>query len=351
MRVGIPDYRLPPDVLDREIERILEAGVELKLNHKVDNLQSLFDEGYEAVFVGVGAHSSYKLNVPGEDLPGVYHGIDFLRDVNLGKKVEIGKRVVVVGGGNTAIDAARTALRLGAEDVRIIYRRTRADMPAFPEEIEEALEEGVIINFLVTPVKVLGDTEVAGVECIRMETKGFDKGGRRRPVPVEGSNFVIEADTLVPCIGQGLTEGLDAQQELFNKWGFVQVDPRTMKTSIPGVFSGGDAVNPATVVEAVAHGKIAAIEIDKYFGYDGKLPFPEREVVPTSYDEEAYLVTLPRQKPTLLPLEERKGFVEVNKGLTLEQAVEEAKRCLHCDRPVEEVAEEEEEAEKAESVG
>ncbi|HDD52457.1 MAG TPA: NADH-quinone oxidoreductase subunit NuoF, partial [Thermosulfidibacter takaii] len=181
MRVGIPDYRLPPDVLDREIERILEAGVELKLNHKVDNLQSLFDEGYEAVFVGVGAHSSYKLNVPGEDLPGVYHGIDFLRDVNLGKKVEIGKRVVVVGGGNTAIDAARTALRLGAEDVRIIYRRTRADMPAFPEEIEEALEEGVIINFLVTPVKVLGDTEVAGVECIRMETKGFDKGGRRRP--------------------------------------------------------------------------------------------------------------------------------------------------------------------------
>ncbi|RLD99767.1 MAG: hypothetical protein DRI92_01645, partial [Aquificota bacterium] len=274
-----------------------------------------------------------------------------LRDVNLGKKVEIGKRVVVVGGGNTAIDAARTALRLGAEDVRIIYRRTRADMPAFPEEIEEALEEGVIINFLVTPVKVLGDTEVAGVECIRMETKGFDKGGRRRPVPVEGSNFVIEADTLVPCIGQGLTEGLDAQQELFNKWGFVQVDPRTMKTSIPGVFSGGDAVNPATVVEAVAHGKIAAIEIDKYFGYDGKLPFPEREVVPTSYDEEAYLVTLPRQKPTLLPLEERKGFVEVNKGLTLEQAVEEAKRCLHCDRPVEEVAEEEEEAEKAESVG
>ncbi len=347
MRVGIPDYRLPPEVLEREIERIIEAGVELKLNHKVESLQGLFDEGFEAVFVGVGAHTSYKLNVPGEDLPGVYHGIDFLRDVNLGKKVEIGDRVIVVGGGNTAIDAARTALRLGSSDVRIIYRRTRADMPAFPEEVEDALQEGVKINFLVTPVKVLGDTKVTGVECVRMETRGFDRGGRRKPVAVEGSNFVIEADTLIPCIGQGLTKGFDAQEELFNKWGFIQVDERTMKTSIPGVFAGGDAVNPATVVEAVAHGRRAAIEIDKYFGYDGKLPFPEREVVPTTYDEEAYLVTLPRAKPEMLPLEERVGFVEVNRGLSVEQAIEEAKRCLHCDRPVEEVAEEEE----AEEVG
>jgi NADH-quinone oxidoreductase subunit F len=343
MRVGIPDYRLPPEVLDREIERILEAGVELKLNHKVDNLQGLFDEGYQAVFVGVGAHTSYGLNVPGEDLPGVYHGIDFLRDVNLGREVELGKKVVVVGGGNTAIDAARTALRLGIEDVRIIYRRTKNDMPAFPEEIEDALEEGVKINFLVTPVKALGESKVTGVECVRMETKGFDRGGRRRPVAVEGSNFAIEADTLIPCIGQGLTKGLDAQEELFNKWGFVQVDDRTMKTSIPGVFSGGDAVNPATVVEAVAHGRLAAMEIDKYFGYEGKIPCPEREVVEATYDEEAYLVTLPRAKPCMLSLEERKVFVEVNKGLTLEQAIEEAKRCLHCDRPPEEIEEEEEE--------
>ncbi len=349
MRVGIPDYRLPPEILDREIERILEAGVELKLNHKVDSLQSLLEDGFDAVFVGVGAHSSYKLGVPGEDLPGVYHGIDFLRDVNLGKQVDIGKKVVVVGGGNTAIDAARTALRLGAEEVRIIYRRTRADMPAFPEEIEEALEEGVKIDFLVTPVKVLGDDRVTGVECIKMETRGFDRSGRRRPVPREGSNFVIEADTVVPCIGQGLTEGFEAQKELFNKWGFVQVDPRTMRTSIPGVFSGGDAVNPATVVEAVAHGRIAAVEIDKYLGYEGKLPFPERQVVMTSYDEEAYMVHIPQTKPNLLPLEERKGFVEVNRGFTLEQAVEEARRCLHCDRPPEEVEEEEEE-EKREKV-
>ncbi len=349
MRVGIPDYRLPPQVLDREIERIVEAGVDLKLNHKVDSLQNLFDEGYKAVFVGVGAHTSYKLNVPGEDLPGVYHGIDFLRDVNLGKEVEIGNKVVVVGGGNTAIDAARTALRLGAEEVSIIYRRTKNDMPAFPEEIEEALEEGVKINFLITPVKVLGESEVTGVECVRMETRGFDRGGRRRPVAVEGSNFAIEADTLIPCIGQGLTKGLDAQEELFNKWGFVQVDDRTMKTSIPGVFSGGDAVNPATVVEAVAHGRLAAMEIDKYFGYEGKIPFPEREVVGTTYDEEAYLVTLPRAKPCMLPLEDRKSFVEVNEGLSLDQAVEEAKRCLHCDRPPEEI-EEEEELEKVEAV-
>ena len=281
----------------------------------------------------------------------MYHGIDFLRDVNLGKKVDMGKKVVVVGGGNTAIDAARTALRLGAEEVRIIYRRTRADMPAFPEEIEEALEEGVKIDFLVTPVKVLGDDRVTGVECIKMETRGFDRSGRRRPVPREGSNFVIEADTLIPCIGQGLTEGFEAQKELFNKWGFVQVDPRTMRTSIPGVFSGGDAVNPATVVEAVAHGRIAAVEIDKYLGYEDKLPFPERQVVMTSYDEEAYMVHIPRTKPNLLPPEERKGFVEVNRGFTLDQAVEEARRCLHCDRPPEEVEEEEEEKkEKVERV-
>jgi NADH-quinone oxidoreductase subunit F len=350
MRVGIPDYRLPPDVLDREIERIVEAGVKLELNHKVDNLQSLFDDGYGAVFVGVGAHTSYKLNVPGEDMPGVYHGIDFLRDVNLGKEVKIGNKVVVVGGGNTAIDAARTALRLGSEEVNIIYRRTKDDMPAFPEEIEDALEEGVKIHFLVTPVKVLGDERVVGVECVRMETRGFDRGGRRRPVAVEGSNFVVEADTLIPCIGQGLTAGLEAQQELFNKWGFVQVDERTMKTSIPGVFSGGDAVNPATVVEAVAHGRKAAVEIDKYFGYEGVLPVPEREVVQTSYDEEAYLVTLPKSQPEMLPLDERKGFVEICKGLKLDQAIEEAKRCLHCDRPPEEIEEEEEEKEKVEKV-
>jgi len=151
---------------------------------------------------------------------------------------------------------------------------------------------------------------------------------------------------LIPCIGQGLTKGLDAQEGLFNKWGFVQVDDRTMKTSIPGVFSGGDAVNPATVVEAVAHGRLAAMEIDKYFGYEGKIPCPEREVIEATYDEEAYLVTLPRAKPCMLSLEERKGFVEVNKGLTLEQAIEEAKRCLHCDRPPEEIEEEEEEEEE-----
>jgi len=345
MRVGIPDYRLPPEILDKEINRIIEAGVELKLNHRVESLQELFDQGFNAIFVGIGAHFSNKLGVPGEDLPGVYHGIDFLRDVNLGKEVKIGNKVVIVGGGNTAIDAARTALRLGSKDVRIIYRRTRADMPAFPEEVEEALEEGVIIDFLVTPVKVIGKEKVEAVECIRMETKGFDRGGRRRPVPVEGSNFQIEADTLIPCIGQSLTPGFKADEKLLNKWGFVEVDPRTMRTNIPGVFAGGDAVNPATVVEAVGHGKRAAIEIDKYFGYDGKLPFPEREVVPTTYDEEAYLVTLERAEPTRLPVDVRiKNFEEVNKGLTLDQAIEEAKRCLHCDRPVE-VEEEEEEAE------
>jgi len=185
---------------------------------------------------------------------------------------------------------------------------------------------------------------------VRMKTKGFDRSGRRRPVEVEGSNFVIEADTVVPCIGQGFTEGFKAQDELFNKWGFVQVNDRTMETNVPGVFSGGDAVNPATVVEAVAHGKIAAMEIDKYFGYDGELPFPEREVVETTYDEEKYMVDIPKAEPQLLPIDDRRGFDEVSKGLTVEQAIEEAKRCLHCDRPPEEMEEEEEEEESTERV-
>ncbi|MFC2022754.1 FAD-dependent oxidoreductase, partial [Chloroflexota bacterium] len=202
MRVGIPAYRLPRDILAGEIEEIKNAGVDIKLNTKVDSLESLFKQRYDAIFLSMGAHQGIRLGVEGEDLPGIIDAAEYLKRANLGERIEVGDKVGVVGGGNVAIDAARISLRLGAKKVTIFYRRTRAEMPANPEEIEAAIEEGIEILYLAAPSRVTRDGNVLKLNCQRMELGKPDKSGRRRPLPLEGSNFVTELCTLITAIGQ-----------------------------------------------------------------------------------------------------------------------------------------------------
>jgi NADH-quinone oxidoreductase subunit F len=335
MKVGIPDFRLPKDKLQAEIAVIEKAGVQIKLNSPVATIDELTEKGYAAVFIGSGAHQAQKLNIEGNDLKGVISGIDFLREVNLGKKINIGDDVVVVGGGSTAMDAARLARRLGAGNVRLVYRRTRSEMPAQLEELVGAEEEGVEMDFLVNPLKIIGRAgKVTGIHCIKTELADFDDSGRRRPVPVDGSEYTIRASFIIYCLGQKLSLGLTGGKLNLDKRGHIAVDPRTMATSVPGVFAGGDAVNPSTVIESVAQGRGAAVSIDRYLGRPGRLYDQPRRVVDVHYDEEAYLKTIARKEPHLEDAEKRiaEPALEVSRGLALDEAVEEARRCLHCDR-------------------
>jgi heterodisulfide reductase subunit A len=336
LAAGIPEYRLPRAVLDHEIDYICRLGVELKLNTPVgrEGGPSLDDlrRDYGAVFLAVGAHGSSRLKVPGEDLPGVFQALPFLRHLNIGHSVEIGKRVAVIGGGNSAIDAARCALRLGAE-VKILYRRSRVEMPAAAYEVDAAEAEGVDLNFLVAPVRVLETGgRVSGVECIRMALGEPDESGRRRPVPVEGSEFIVEVDTVIAAIGQTVaSEGLGVE----TKWDQVVVDPHTLGTSLPGVFAGGDAVSgAASVVEAVGAGIEAAESIHRFLrridlkeGRRTSWPEPKKiQVDPIQAVRRAA-----RMHMEELPVYTRIcGFEEVERGYTVEQAIQEAQRCLDC---------------------
>jgi heterodisulfide reductase subunit A len=270
--LGIPEYRLPRDIILEEVEAITDLGVELRLKTPINKeltIDDLLTQGYKAIFLAIGAHKGLKLGVPGEDeYEGFLDCIVFLRRVNLGDKTKPGKRVIVIGGGNSAIDAARTALRVGSDEVYILYRRSRKEMPANPWEIEEAEHEGVKIHYLAAPVKITGEKgKVTGMECIRMELGKPDASGRRRPVPIKGSEFFIEADVIVPAISQEpdlsfLHEGHGLS---INRWNSFDVDSRTMQTNRPGIYAGGDAVTgPATVIEAIAAGHKAADSIDKY---------------------------------------------------------------------------------------
>ncbi len=335
MMYGIPDYRLPKDILKKEIDRIINAGVELVLNSEIKSISELKEKGFDAIFIAVGAHESQKMGVKREDLNGVIGGVEFLRQITIDKNFDIkDKNVVVVGGGSTAMDAARVALRLGAKSVKVIYRRTKDEMPAQKIEVNEAEEEGIEFLFLTNPVEFIGENKVKKIKCIRMEFKGFDKSGRRRPVPIEGSEFEIDADLVLLCLGQRPVTSKFKDEIDINNDGTIKVDNRTLKTSLDYVFAGGDAVlGPSTIIESVSQGRKAAIEIDKYFGYDGEFSFPERNVVETNYDEEKYLKSISRKNPRIVEIEERiKSFIEVNKGLLLEEAIEESRRCLKCDR-------------------
>jgi homotetrameric NADPH-dependent glutamate synthase len=340
LAVGIPDYRLPKEMLKREIEDIQKLGVEIRLNSPVGKkglkLDDLWQEGYKAIFIAVGAHKSANLDIPGEDFEGIYHGVSFLRDVNLGKKVTPGEKIAVVGGGNVAIDAARTALRLGSREVTIVYRRSRHEMPANEEEIVEAEHEGIKIQYLVTPVRILGeDGRISGMECIKMELGAPDASGRRRPTAIEGSQFTIDVDTVILAIGQSPDLALLPEDSRFqvSPRGTLVVDGKSLATSMPGVFAGGDAVlGPATVVQAIAAGHRAAIAIDSYLR-DEMIP-PEQEPLPITTIEDVDLRGKERKNrvamPTVAPKKRLTDFREVNLGLSAEMAIEEAKRCLNC---------------------
>jgi NADH:ubiquinone oxidoreductase subunit H/NADPH-dependent glutamate synthase beta subunit-like oxidoreductase len=340
--VGIPEYRLPKAILQKEIDHIKACGVELKLNSPVGKngitLESLQEQGYKAILLAVGAHTSMKLDIPGEDIDGVYHGVFFLRDVALGKEVKVGNKVAIVGGGNVAIDAARTALRLGSKEVFIVYRRSRQEMPADEEEIEDAIDENITIHYLAAPVKVVEkDGKVAGMECIKMELGEPDASGRRRPVPVEGSEFVLDVDMIIPAIGQRpdlefLKGGKDIN---ITKWDTFDVDPASNATNIPGVFACGDAVSgPATVVEAIGDGAKAAIAINRYLrGEEIGMPkdvLPMKEVAFEDLDTSEYDKG-ERPKVSHLRVKDRvNSFDECSLGITADQCVAEAKRCFNC---------------------
>ncbi len=333
LRYGIPEYRLPEKVLDDDISYITELGVELKTNTFVKDIGQLFSQGYKAIFLATGAQVRQKMGIPGEDTKGILYALDFLKQVNSGTKVSIGKRVAVIGGGNAAIDASRSALRLGAEEVSIVYRRSRAEMPADKSEVEETEREGIQINFLATPIRVLAkDGLLTGIECIRMELGEPDASGRRRPVPVKGSEFTLDVENVIIATGQGVDKTALPEELTYTDWNTVSVDPITLETNIDGVFAGGDVVSgPSDVIAAIATGKEAAISIDRYLrGVDLSNGRPAVIEKVTQVSTEGVERKLRADMP-LLDVDKRlDSFVEVERGFDEETAIAEAKRCLNC---------------------
>ncbi len=341
MRVGIPEYRLPKHLVDAEIELITKQGVEIRTNTPIGkdlSVNMLFDQGYRAVFLGIGAHQPDRLGIPGEDKESVHHGVAFLREVSLGEREKIGRRVAVIGGGNTAMDAARTALRLGAEEVTIMYRRAGEDMTALPEEIHEAREEGINFMFYVSPVEILGDSRVEAVKFICNEMGEPDASGRSRPVPVQGSEFTLGLDDIIIAVSQAPAESFFADHDhtVARNGRNIRIDQVTLETNIPGVFAGGDAVTgPATLIEAAAAGKHAAESIDRYLnGKDLREGRGPEERLPEAIKSSGELANIPK-KPRVVPdrigiSERKRTFQEVVLAYTSEMAMEEAGRCLNC---------------------
>ncbi|HPG70491.1 MAG TPA: FAD-dependent oxidoreductase [Syntrophales bacterium] len=340
--VGIPDYRLPKNILEHETRLIRELGADIQYNRKITKLDmdELTAQGFKAVFLGVGAHEGTRMGCKGEDAgyEGFVDGAVFLRDLALGKPVEPKGKVVIVGGGNVAMDCARSCLRLGFKDVEILYRRTRKEMPARAEEIDEALEEGVKIRYLVAPVSVLADGgRVKGLECIRMKLGEPDSSGRRRPVPVKGSEFKVKADMVIPAIGQKPELGFAGDVLQVTGWGTIEVNPETLRTNLEGVFAGGDCVSgPATLIEALDAGNRVARSIDAYL--QGRTFEPEMSFKGIDVKAQralGHVDACPQEKVSLLEPKERvKSFAEVEAPYSDATAMKEANRCLRCYRLV-----------------
>ncbi len=339
----IPEYRLPRDLLAADIENIKRVGVKIVTGTRIGTDISFeqLRRDYRAVFIAIGAHKSRKLCIEGEHADGILDSMAFLKDVNLGRPVDVGRRVGIIGGGNSAVDAARVAVRLRqCAHASIIYRRTRVEMPAFEEEIEAAIEEGIELLQLVAPVKVIAPGgKLTGAQCLRMKLGKPDSSGRRRPVPIEGSEFAIDLDTLIVAISEdpdlfflGQRHGIE-----LSRWGTPTVSPETLATNVEGVFAGGDVVTgPNTVIDAMASGRLAAEMIDQYL--QGETPSPEYELVrpsmyvpPVELTEEE-IETAARPVMPCLPARQRiNSFAEVDLTLTEEAAIGEARRCLRCD--------------------
>ena len=333
---GIPEYRLPSDVLQHEIKLIEQVGVNILLNTEVGSDVTFYQlrNRHDAIYIATGTQFPNRIGIPGEDLKGVYHGLDFLRDVNLGKDVKVGGRVAVIGGGNTAIDAARTALRLGAQEVTVLYRRLIEDMPADRREIRDALEEGIRIIPLVAPVSFIGREKVSGIECIKMETSGFDPRGRRKPKPVPGTEFTIKVDYVIPAVSQYSDLPFINKDEVeVTQWGTFVTDRDTLMTKMRGVFAGGDVVRGSdTVIRAIADGKNAARAIDRYLGGTGILNTGEDIEIPQAVDEKEIIEHERFPMKYLPPKERSRNFREVALGYHKLNAIAEAMRCLRCDR-------------------
>ncbi|MCK9229446.1 MAG: FAD-dependent oxidoreductase [Syntrophales bacterium] len=342
---GIPEYRVPSGVVSHEVDLIKRTGVKIYLNTKIEKLdmKEFRKKGFKAVFVAVGAHKGNAMGVEGEDekCEGLVDGVEFLRELNLGKTVEPRKKVVIIGGGNVALDCARSCRRLGFSNVEIIYRRTRKEMPAGVEEVEGALEEGVKITYLAAPVAIIAEKGVfKALECRKMKLGDPDESGRRRPVPVKGSEYRVKADMVISAIGQspvipvvGGSKKLD-----LTKWGTIEADPVTFETSIPGVFAGGDCVlGPATLIEALDAGNRVAASIDAWLQGE---PAPRDELSFDGVDFKkrrttGFVAPEPAGPVVHLDAEERVGgFEEVEGGYSAVQAMAEAKRCLRCYRVV-----------------
>jgi len=320
MLSSIPGYELPKEILKAEIKEIENLGVDIRTNTKVDSVESLFEQGYQAVLLAVGINQGVKLPIPGADLDGVLAGTSFLEDVSQGKEVKLGKRVVVLGGGGVAFDCARTALRLGASDVHMFGQEHQGDREAEPWEIDQALEEGVVIHPWLTFVRVVSDEgHIKGVESLKIRSFGFDSQGRVQYDTIAGTEHIMPADTVIAALGRGNT---------------IQVTPDALAAR-EGIFAGGDAVNEArSVIESIAAARWTAIAIDKYLGGSGDI----QETLAPPVQEEA--VTLlreakggwPPKVPSVLRYEQQKGsVVEVELSLKEKEAIKEAKRCLRCD--------------------
>ncbi len=329
LRYGIPQYRLPRNVLDAEIQKVLDLGVELKCNRVIGDgvsLEALKTE-YKVVFVGIGAHKGLKLGVAGEDAPNVFTGTSFLNHVNSGEEVSVGSRVIVIGGGDTAIDAARVSKRLGAS-VTVLYRRSRNEMPAIKQEIEGAIEEGVDIQLLAAPVEILvTDGKAKGMRCIRMKLGDPDASGRRRPVPQPGSEFDLDATAIIAAISQepefagfnGLHEGKDWIKA--DQWG---------TTGVEGVYAGGDDVTLGLVTIAISQGRFAAEAIDaRLRGKTAEKPILPGVIKTDRMKLGYYEGSSPHERPRLA-VAERDVKAEIEQGLSEADALAEARRCMSC---------------------
>ncbi|MEW6034763.1 MAG: NADH-ubiquinone oxidoreductase-F iron-sulfur binding region domain-containing protein [Chloroflexota bacterium] len=351
LSVALPEFRLPRSVIQSDVDYIVKRGVEIRYNTPITTNYTVDDlkrEGYQAVFIAAGAQRSQRVGIPGEveDVDGLYYGLRFLRDVRVGRPVRVGRRVAVIGGGNVALDSARTALRIGAEGVDIYYRRSREEMPVTEVEYDESVAEGVRMNFLVSPTRIVSaDWKVTGLQCTRMALGEMDASGRRRPMPVPGSEFFVPADTIIAAVGQAPDLSFlppDSALER-TRWETLVVNSNTLATNVPGVFAGGDFVTgPGMVIDAVAAGRRAALAIDKYLRGDisrvemydlkaGAAPQPPAREAEGEEAEDVWKAQ-PRVEMPVLPPQERKGsFQEIELGFAEERAREEARRCLRCD--------------------
>jgi len=346
LSVAIPEFRLPREVIQKEIDFIAKKGVEIRYNTPINvnfTVEDLRKDGYDAVFIASGAQRSQRVGIPGEleDIAGFYYGLRFLRDIKLGRQVNVGQRVAVIGGGNVALDTARSALRLGAGEVNIFYRRSREEMPVTDVEYDQAVAEGIKVNFLVSPTRIESENwEVTGLQCIQMSLGEPDESGRRRPIPIAGSEFFAPADTVIAAVGQAPDLSFlptDSALER-TRWETLVVDSNSLATNVSGIFAGGDFVTgPAMVVDAIAAGRRGAIAIDKYLKgdtskvqiYDLKTKIVSETIGPEI--EETWEKQPRVTAPTLPVLKRKTSFAEVELAFSAKRARQEAKRCLRCD--------------------